>query len=87
MTGFAMETSMLRFRRGQAWIVAACTALAFGAPMVHAQTAYPNRPVKIIVPIGAGGAWDLSDDKLDGFVASEYENWTKLIREAGIKLD
>jgi tripartite-type tricarboxylate transporter receptor subunit TctC len=31
--------------------------------------------------------WDLADDKLDGFVASEYDNWTKLIREAGIKLD
>jgi hypothetical protein len=27
------------------------------------------------------------DDKLDAFVASEYESWTKLIREAGIKLD
>src|SRR3954465_2926428 len=34
-----------------------------------------------------GEAWDLPDDKLDGFVASEYENWTKLIRDAGIKLD
>jgi tripartite-type tricarboxylate transporter receptor subunit TctC len=34
-----------------------------------------------------GEVWDLPDDKLDGFVASEYETWTKLIREAGIKLD
>ena len=34
-----------------------------------------------------GEVWDLPDGKLDGFVASEYENWTKLIREAGIKLD
>ena len=34
-----------------------------------------------------GGGGDLPDGKLDGFVASEYENWTKLIREAGIKLD
>jgi tripartite-type tricarboxylate transporter receptor subunit TctC len=34
-----------------------------------------------------GEAWDLPDDKLDGFVASEYETWTKLIRETGIKLD
>ena len=34
-----------------------------------------------------GEAWDLPDDKLDAFVASEYETWTKLIREAGIKLD
>jgi tripartite-type tricarboxylate transporter receptor subunit TctC len=34
-----------------------------------------------------GEAWDLPDGKLDAFVASEYEDWTKLIREAGIKLD
>jgi tripartite-type tricarboxylate transporter receptor subunit TctC len=34
-----------------------------------------------------GEVWDLPDDKLDAFVASEHENWTKLIREAGIKLD
>ena len=34
-----------------------------------------------------GEVWDLPDGKLDAFVASEYENWTRLIREAGIKLD
>jgi tripartite-type tricarboxylate transporter receptor subunit TctC len=34
-----------------------------------------------------GEVWDLPDDKLDAFVASEYDNWTQLIREAGIKLD
>src|SRR5437879_3500328 len=34
-----------------------------------------------------GEIWDLPSDKLDAFVVSEHENWTKLIREAGIKLD
>jgi tripartite-type tricarboxylate transporter receptor subunit TctC len=34
-----------------------------------------------------GEVWDMPNDKLDGFVASEYETWTRLIREAGIKLD
>ncbi|MET3839263.1 tripartite tricarboxylate transporter substrate binding protein [Bradyrhizobium sp. OAE829] len=34
-----------------------------------------------------GEVWDVPDDKLNAFVASEYETWTKLIREAGIKLD
>jgi tripartite-type tricarboxylate transporter receptor subunit TctC len=34
-----------------------------------------------------GEVWDLPDDKLDAFVASEYESWTKLIRAAGIRLD
>jgi tripartite-type tricarboxylate transporter receptor subunit TctC len=34
-----------------------------------------------------GEVWDLPNDRLDAFVASEHQNWTKLIREAGIKLD
>jgi len=34
-----------------------------------------------------GAAWDMPGDRLDVFVASEYDNWTKLIRDAGIKLD
>jgi len=34
-----------------------------------------------------GEVFDLPNDKLEAFVVSEYENWTKLIREAGIKLD
>ena len=34
-----------------------------------------------------GEVFDLPNEKLDGFVKSEYETWTKLIREAGIKLD
>ena len=34
-----------------------------------------------------GEVWDMPDDRLDAFIAAEYQNWTKLIREAGIKLD
>ena len=34
-----------------------------------------------------GEVWDLPSDKLDSFVASEHAHWTKVIREAGIKLD
>ena len=34
-----------------------------------------------------GEAWDMPGDKLDGFVASEHAHWTKVIRDAGIKLD
>ena len=34
-----------------------------------------------------GEVWELADDKVDAFVASEFETWTRLIREAGIKLD
>src|SRR3954464_8354776 len=48
---------MVRCCRGLAWI--ACAALFFGVVAAKAQTAYPNRPVKIIVPIGPGGSYDL----------------------------
>jgi len=34
-----------------------------------------------------GEVWDLPDDKLDAFVASEHAAWTRVIRDAGIKLD
>jgi tripartite-type tricarboxylate transporter receptor subunit TctC len=34
-----------------------------------------------------GEVWDMPGEQLDGFIASEHANWTKLIREAGIKLD
>jgi tripartite-type tricarboxylate transporter receptor subunit TctC len=55
----AMETPMVRFCRGLAWIASAVVLFAFGAAMAEAQTGYPNRPVKIIVPIGPGGSYDL----------------------------
>jgi tripartite-type tricarboxylate transporter receptor subunit TctC len=59
MTGFAGENTMIRFYRGLAWIAAACAVLTFSVATVEAQTGYPNRPVKIIVPIGPGGSYDL----------------------------
>ena len=50
---------MLRFCRALAWIAATFVAFAFGVTAAPAQTAYPDRPVKIIVPIGPGGSYDL----------------------------
>ena len=50
---------MLRFCRSLAWIAATFVALAFDVAAVPAQTGYPDRPVRIIVPIGPGGSYDL----------------------------
>lgn len=50
---------MLQFRRLGAWIATALVPLALGVAMAQALTGYPDRPVKIIVPIGAGGSYDL----------------------------
>ena len=50
---------MLRFCRPLAWIAATFVAPAFAVTAAPAQTAYPDRPVKIIVPIGPGGSYDL----------------------------
>src|SRR5664279_5597165 len=49
---------MLRLSRLLAGI-AALMPLALGVAVANAQTAYPDRPVKIIVPIGPGGSYDL----------------------------
>jgi tripartite-type tricarboxylate transporter receptor subunit TctC len=43
---------------GRSFAATAIT-LAFGIAPVQAQTYYPERPVKIIVPIGPGGSYDL----------------------------
>src|SRR5712671_2164873 len=45
--------------RWLASIAAALAPLVFGAAAAPAQTGYPDRPVKIIVPIGPGGSYDL----------------------------
>ncbi|MDE2378310.1 hypothetical protein [Bradyrhizobium sp.] len=80
-------------RRRLAGIAAAIAVLHLAGMTAKAQTGYPDRPVKIVVPIAPGGSydlvgvWDMPDEKLAPFVASEYESWTKLIRSAGIKLD
>src|SRR5437763_1676741 len=50
---------MVRFCLMSMRIAAASTMLAFGIAAASAQTAYPNRPIKIIVPIGPGGSYDL----------------------------
>jgi len=50
-----------------------------------AQTGYPDRAVKIIVRAAKSGICRATSSA--AFVASEYENRTRLIREAGIKLD
>jgi tripartite-type tricarboxylate transporter receptor subunit TctC len=50
---------MLRFCRSLACVAATFVALAFGIAAAQAQTGYPDRPVKIIVPIGPGGSYDL----------------------------
>src|SRR5437016_1802323 len=47
---------MKRFCRALAWTAAFALLVVGGA--AHAQT-YPDRPVKIIVPIGPGGSYDL----------------------------
>src|SRR3981189_2807127 len=57
--GLAGGNTMLGFCRSLAWTAAALAPFAFGAAVAQAQANYPDRPVKIIVPIGPGGSYDL----------------------------
>jgi len=50
---------MTGFGRAHATILAALALFALGVAVARAQTAYPDRPVKIVVPIGPGGSYDL----------------------------
>src|ERR1700694_2023475 len=50
---------MMRFCRSLAWIATALAPLALGVAVAQAQANYPDRPVKIVVPIGPGGSYDL----------------------------
>src|SRR5471032_552084 len=56
MAGRAGGSPMTGYSRPLAWKAA---ALSFGVATAPAQTGYPDRPVKIIVPIAAGGSYDL----------------------------
>jgi tripartite-type tricarboxylate transporter receptor subunit TctC len=47
---------MNRIGRSLGWLLA---LLVGGVAAAHAQTGYPDRPVRIIVPIGPGGSYDL----------------------------
>src|SRR5260370_9935210 len=50
---------MIGYCRSLAWIAAALVPLALSAAAAQAQANYPDHPVKIIVPIGPGGSYDL----------------------------
>src|SRR5882757_8692235 len=56
MAGLAGGNTMNGFCRAPAWTIA--LALLVAGVDARAQT-YPDRPVKIIVPIGPGGSYDL----------------------------
>ena len=40
-------------------LAAAVLAFAFAANNAHAQSSYPNKPVRVVVPSSAGGGTDI----------------------------
>ncbi len=50
------------FRRGILVSVAALSLMGLG--VTHAQTAFPNKPIRILVPFAAGGAGDIAVRKI-----------------------
>ena len=50
---------MIRFDRRKATLLALACGAALLAPALHAQTAYPDKPVRFIVPYPPGGGTDV----------------------------
>ena len=74
--------------------VASWLAVFAPAKTPPAVVARPAREIRAMLPdmkerfaASGGEAFDLPADELAGFVRSEYDAWTKVIRDAGIKLD
>lgn len=59
------------FVRTLASALACAAALAFSAGAANAQSDYPNRPITVVVPYGAGGGNDLTA-RVMSTVASDY---------------
>src|ERR1700716_1683672 len=53
------ESTMAGCCRLLAWIAVVLVSLSLGVVTARAQATYPDHPVKIIVPIGPGGSYDL----------------------------
>ena len=54
--------------------------LALGTSAVHAQAQYPDKPVKIVVPVAGGGGVDVSALGFD-LIASTPELFGKQLQE------
>jgi tripartite-type tricarboxylate transporter receptor subunit TctC len=73
-----MSTSTLMLRQGLAAL--AIVALAAGPALAQSAAQWPDRPVRLLVPVGAGGAADtLSRNMANGF--SQFANGQPLIVE------
>jgi tripartite-type tricarboxylate transporter receptor subunit TctC len=73
-----MPTSTLMLRQGLAAL--AIVALAAGPALAQSAAQWPDRPVRLLVPVGAGGAADtLSRNMANGF--SQFANGQPLIVE------
>jgi tripartite-type tricarboxylate transporter receptor subunit TctC len=74
---------MLRSLHALARIATTALALALGAVVTVAQAAYPDRPITLIVPWGAGGGTDATARIIGSLLERELGQPVNVVNRTG----
>lgn len=85
---------IMKFTRYVAWLIVGAGLSGLNS-LPAAQSDYPNKPVRFIVPFPPGGNVDLMaraigqklSENFGSFIKTEVAKWAKVVKIAGIRLE